>query len=96
MFGKKKGIPIQLDKKRYLKLELLGMAAFEMTTRKPIFLIETIKNLEPGEIGILLWACLIHEGLTLDETRKIVDDLTPEQWDDVARKLPEAWKQGRL
>lgn len=92
---KKKGIPVELDKKRYLRLELQGMVAFEVATKKPIFLPATIEKLEPGEIGILLWCCLIHEGLSLEEVKEIVDGLDKEQWAELAKKLPIAWRDGQ-
>ncbi len=92
---KRKGIEIRLDRKRYLRLELQGMVAFEVATKKPIFLPATIEKLEPGEIGILLWCCLIHEGLSLSEVKEIVDRLNKDQWNELAKKLPIAWRDGQ-
>lgn len=92
---KKKGIPIQLDKKRYLRLELQGMVAFEVYTGKPIFLPATLEKIKPKEIAILLWACLMHEGLSLQEVTRIYNGLDKERVAELAEKLPIAWLNGR-
>lgn len=95
MFWKKEGIPIKLDKKRYLRLELQGMVAFELHTRKPIFLPSTMEKIKPKEIAILLWACLMHEGLSLERVGEIYNGLDKEKIDELALKLPRAWLEGQ-
>lgn len=95
MFWKKKGIPVELDKKRYLRLELQGMVAFEVATKKPVFLPATIEKLEPREIGVLLWCCLTHEGLSLEQVQQIVSGLDERQFAELSEKLPIAWRDGQ-
>jgi len=92
---KKRGIPVELDRKRFLRLELEGMVAFEVYTGKPIFLPSTMEKIKPKEIVILLWACLMHEGLSLEEVGEIYNGLDKERIDELAKKLPIAWQKGR-
>ena len=61
-------VPIMLDKKRHLKLDLNAMAAFQDVTGINLFQGFDAEKMGPKELRALLWSCLIHEDkeLTLE------------------------------
>lgn len=93
---KKKGIAVELDKKRYLRLDLEGMVLFENLTGKPIFVRKTIENLNEKEWATLLYCSLLHEGLSDEEVTKIYGGLTMGQVNELGKKLFTAWQNSRI
>ncbi len=67
-------IPIDLDRRRYLLLDLAAVARFEYNAGKGFFLVKTWKKLSARDSALLLWACLVHEdpGLTPGALLRII------------------------
>lgn len=64
--SKKRGILVQLDRRRCLRLDLATVCRFELTVGKLFFSMATWENLSTRDAIVLLWSCLAWEdpGLT--------------------------------
>ena len=84
-------IPIELDKKRNLMLDLNAMVNFEEATGKNVLQGDSLNNLSAKDLRALLWACLLHEDkdLTLDQVGGMIHSGNMEV---VASKLTAAWE----
>ena len=85
-------IRIELDKPRYLLLDLAAVARFEYNSGKPMFCLKTWRKLSKKETMLLLWAALAGEDpkLTPVDVLNIFKDesIDPEA---VAEKLSTSW-----
>ena len=84
-------IPIELDKKRNLMLDLNAMVNFEEATGKNVLQGDSLNNLSAKDLRALLWACLLHEDkdLTLEQVGGMIHSGNMEA---VANKLTAAWE----
>ena len=89
-------VPIELDKKRHLLLDLNAMVAFEEETGKNLFDDKVSKafstSFSPKDLRALLWACLLHddENLTI---RQVGSWIHTGNMGDIAGKLATAWSE---
>jgi len=84
-------VPITLDKKRNLLLNLNAMVSFEDVTGRNLLQGIAIGDMSTKDLRALLWACLIHEDkeLTLEQVGEMIHagNMT-----DIFTKLTEAWE----
>ena len=83
-------VPITLDKKRHLLLDLNAMAAFEDATGKNIMRGFGSAEMTAKDLRALLWACLLHEdeNLTIEGAGRLIHT---GNLDAVTESLGEAW-----
>lgn len=87
-------VPIMLDKKRHLLLDLNAMVVFQEETGNNLFDSEVAdrlsKSLSPRDLRALLWSCLIHEDESLT-LKQVGSWLHSGNMEDIAGKLLIAW-----
>ena len=83
-------VPIKLDKKRHLLLDLNAMVAFEDVTGINMMRGFDASKMTVKEFRAFLWACLIHEDkdLTLDTVGGMIHTAN---MDTITSCLIEAW-----
>jgi len=71
-------VPVQLDRERYLVFGLRAMKAFEEVTGKNLLKMKQVDDMTATEVGILFWACLLHDDreLTQDQAIDLIDEHT--------------------
>ena len=90
-------IPVDLDRRRYLHLDLAAIVRFEVITGKPVFHGKTRKRISKNDAVLWLWACLATDDPTLkpEDLVKILDT-NKISWETVlasVEKLNLAWQE---
>jgi len=85
------GIPITLDKARYLLMDLNAMVSFEEATGKNIMQGLDADSMSAKDFRALLWACLLHENeaLKVEDVGKMI---RAENMGELSDKIAQAWE----
>lgn len=86
----KPGVPITLDKKRHLLLDLNAMVAFEEATGKNMMHGLDAARMTAKDFRAFLWASLLHadKALTLEDVGAMIHTGNME---DITNRLLETW-----